>query len=467
MPRAWESAMEMHVIERSQEHTTGRLASCVVCRCALPLRLPGFDEQGEDWRCAQCSTTYLALIDESAPPELRQNVRRYQPLAACQPADVSSPLPGQTYQPQGVARTALPDRAGITCGWETVVSRRLDDDIAREADLSAVVQGPAFATLMRRPPPTAYGDTDVARFMQTFEESTAELEKFFQAMHAGRTASVAGMETIAQQGLERISEDRDLFVALGLNPPPGEMAGRHSLHTAMLAISIGATLGYDDRTLVELGIGCLIHDLGMLRVERARHQDGRILGNSDFKEIAKHPLHTFELLRQQLNWIPRASRMVAYQMHERCNGSGYPRGRSARQIHELAKVAAVADVFLALCSPRPHRPGLMPYYALERMLHGVKDGLYDPAAVRALLKTVSLFPVGSFVRISDGRIGKVLRANGADYARPVVAAWQSDGNPNESTVVDLSQESELRVVAALATIDGQSPAALVAEMPAA
>src|SRR5581483_8183801 len=189
-------------------------------------------------------------------------------------------------------------------------------------------------------------------FMQMFESSSAELEKFFLALDAGRSASVVGMETIAQQGLEHISEDRDLFVAFGLNPPPGDTAGRHSLHTAMLAISIGATLGYDDRTLVELGIGCLIHDLGMLRVERARYQDSKILGNIDFKEIAKHPLYTFDMLRQQLDWVPRASRMVAYQMHERCDGSGYPRGRTGKQIHELAKVSAVADVFLALCSTR-------------------------------------------------------------------------------------------------------------------
>ena len=451
--------MGVQILERTDPQNTGRLASCVVCRCPLPLRLPAADEQGEDWSCAQCGTTYLAMIEETAPPELRQNVRRFQAPAARPAASASSQMLGHVYQPQGIARTALPGRAGITCAWETVVSRRLDDEISREADLSAVPQGPSFSNLMRKPAAEAYADEDVTRFMQTFEQSSAQLEKFFLTLKAGRTASVATMESIAQQGLERISEDRDLFVALGLNPPPGEIAGRHSLHTAMLAISIGATLGYDDRTLVELGIGCLIHDLGMLRVERAKFQDNRILGNSDFKEIAKHPLYTFDLLRQQLDWVPRSARLVAYQMHERCNGSGYPRGCTAKHIHELAKVAAVADVFLALCSTRPHRPGLMPYYALERMLHGVKDGLFDAAAVRGLLKTVSLFPVGSFVRTSDGRIGKVLRSNGEDYARPVLAVWEAGGDQSQSVVIDLSQEAELRVVAAMPTDHVEPPAA--------
>jgi HD-GYP domain-containing protein (c-di-GMP phosphodiesterase class II) len=289
-----------------------------------------------------------------------------------------------------------------------------------------------------------------------FEQSSALLERVYLAAKAGRLANLPSTEAIAQDGLAKIAADRDLFVALGINPPPSEAPSRHGLHVAMLAMSIGTTMGYDDRTLVELGIGCLVHDIGMLRVERAGFQANRILGAADFKEIAKHPLYTFDLLKQQLDWLPRSARMVAYQMHERCNGSGYPRGRPARKIHDLAKVAAVADVFLALTSPRPHRPGLMPYYAVERILHGVKDGLFDPTAARAFVKTVSLFPVGSYVKLSDGRVGKVLRTNDADYSRPIVAAWQADKDESEAAVVVLATEAELRVTAAV-TNSGPTP----------
>jgi HD-GYP domain-containing protein (c-di-GMP phosphodiesterase class II) len=143
--------------------------------------------------------------------------------------------------------------------------------------------------------------------------------------------------------------------------------------------------------------------------------------------------------------------MVVYQMHERANGSGYPRGRQANQIHDLAKIAAVADVFVALTSERPHRPGMMPYYALERILRGVKDGLYDAAVVRALLKTVSLFPVGSFVSLTDGRTGKVVRANGEHYARPVVLAWDDADSIGTQAVVDLSKDDDVSVHAAISS----------------
>ena len=161
-------------------------------------------------------------------------------------------------------------------------------------------------------------------------------------------------------------------------------------------------------------------------------------------------MHTFDLLQPVFDKVPAAARMVAYQMHERCNGSGYPRGRTGGHIHDLAKISAVADVFIALASPRPHRHGMRPYHAMVKLLHDVREGLFDGTVVRALLQTVSLFPLGSYVALSDGRTGKVIRSNGEQYTRPVVE-FTSHNNPNmEPLLVDLSQETDLQVVGAVA-----------------
>jgi HD-GYP domain-containing protein (c-di-GMP phosphodiesterase class II) len=145
--------------------------------------------------------------------------------------------------------------------------------------------------------------------------------------------------------------------------------------------------------------------------------------------------------------------MVAYQMHERCNGSGYPRGRTAAQIHPLAKIAAVADVFLALVSMRPHRAPVSPYRAIEMILYDTQRQLYDPYVVRALLGAISLFPLGSYVRLSDDRIAKVIRTNPRRYDRPIVEIEQDSRSTTPPEVVDLALRPEVRVVRAL----GRSP----------
>jgi HD-GYP domain-containing protein (c-di-GMP phosphodiesterase class II) len=165
--------------------------------------------------------------------------------------------------------------------------------------------------------------------------------------------------------------------------------------------------------------------------------------------VTKHPIFVFDMLKDASH-IPNRSAFIAYQIHERCNGKGYPRRREANQIHFLSKVAAVADVYVGLVSPRPHRPGMLPYLAVERLLHGVRNGLFDRTAVRALLNTISLFPIGSYVELSDGRVGRVLRANGERYDRPVLEVWEAAALQMEPQIVDLAAtDASLRVVRAL------------------
>ena len=85
---------------------------------------------------------------------------------------------------------------------------------------------------------------------------------------------------------------------------------------------------------------------------------------------------------------------------------------------------------------------MMPHFALVHWLHGVREGKFDSNAVRALLKTVSLYPIGSFLELKDGRVGRVLRAHREQYARPVIELWQSDGAQPESEIFDLSEQEE-------------------------
>jgi HD-GYP domain-containing protein (c-di-GMP phosphodiesterase class II) len=221
---------------------------------------------------------------------------------------------------------------------------------------------------------------------------------------------------------------------------------------ALVAMGIGAALGYDKQILADLAMGCLLHDCGMLRLGSEIYQAQRVLEPTEFRAIVRHPVLTFEVLEENLERVPVGARMVAYQMHERCDGSGYPRGRSGDQIHELAKVAAVADTYVALVSPRPHRRGLLPYFSIEKILHGVREGLFDARVVRGLLRSVSLFPIGSYVAVSDERVGRVIRRGGEQYDRPVVELWSRRKLDGPPTLVDLALEPELRVVRPLARL---------------
>jgi HD-GYP domain-containing protein (c-di-GMP phosphodiesterase class II) len=172
------------------------------------------------------------------------------------------------------------------------------------------------------------------------------------------------------------------------------------------------------------------------------------LNQIEFLEITKHCSITFELL-QKMPDVPTGARMVAYQLHERFDGSGYPRQRRGAQIHPLARIAMVADMFVAMISPRPHRPPILPYKAMEFILHSTKLGKFDPDVVRGLLQTVGLFPIGSYVLLSDHRTARVIRAHRELFNRPVVEIQPNDGPPAEPEVVDLAAMPGLEIIRAL------------------
>jgi len=319
----------------------------------------------------------------------------------------------------------------------------------------------SFVNQIKKQSATSYDHKTVGKIVESYQGSVTQVEDLFASLSDGATTDTAQMVNITGEALTDISVDLDVFVALGIKPASDKYPCKHSLQRAMLAMSMGTLLGLSQEELTELGVGCIIHDAGMLQLNPQLLNSDKVLNKVQFLEITKHPNLTFDMIKTLPN-LTKGSRMVAYQMHKRLNGSGYPRQRTAKQIHYLAKIAMVADVFVALISPRPHRQGLLPYEAMEHVLQGVQIGLYDPKAVRALLHTVSLFPIGSYVQMNDSRVGKVVRSNRDAYTTPVVELWLPGQDNAETNMVDLSKTPGLHIELALPESEVPKPDSITA-----
>ncbi len=101
-------------------------------------------------------------------------------------------------------------------------------------------------------------------------------------------------------------------------------------------------------------------------------------------------------------------------------------------IHPLARIVGLVDAYVAWASWRPYRAALSPFRSLERLLkEEVQCGAFDPDVVRAFVETMSIYPIGSFVRLSNGEIAKVLRSNGPAHTQPVVLPIEEEPEPEE------------------------------------
>jgi HD-GYP domain-containing protein (c-di-GMP phosphodiesterase class II) len=136
---------------------------------------------------------------------------------------------------------------------------------------------------------------------------------------------------------------------------------------------------------------------------------------------------------------------VALQHHEKWRGEGYPRGLKGTEIHEFARITAIADVYDALSSERAYRNALQPYQAYEYIL--AQSGVqFDPKIVKVFRKLVAVYPTGTGVSLSNGLRGNVIRQNINLPTRPVVRAIFKGNEPLDNYVdYDLSQHLSLMI----------------------
>jgi HD-GYP domain-containing protein (c-di-GMP phosphodiesterase class II) len=286
--------------------------------------------------------------------------------------------------------------------------------------------------------------------VQQFQElATANMKELFRSLltiERNEHAHLNKSGAIAQSFMQQLLLDTDLVMARHAVPAENEYLLRHSLQTSVLSMALAAESGYDDRSVVIVGMAGLLHDVGMQRVSPTIREAPRDLHPTEFLEVTRHVIYSTEIVERGRS-VPQSLLLAVYQAHERSDGSGYPRGAKGNSIHLFARMIAIADTYLAMISPRPYRSALHPYTAIETIVRHAAKGLFDPNTVRAFLRVLSLYPIGSDVILSDGRAGRVLRSNRVDYDRPVVEILlDADGRPVSPTeIVDLADHADLRV----------------------
>lgn len=335
--------------------------------------------------------------------------------------------------------------------FDTELTRKLDT-LIEGGSLFVANAGPAVRESMVMHGCKAYDPEQRESLIQQHRATGESLDNMMrEAMH-GRSIDMSQIAGISAVYLTQMTNDRDSVLTIAGEAGRDEQLSAHCLQMSLIGMALGIQMGLDERNVRNIGLCGLVHDWGMAKVPLEIRTAARQLTRSEFYEIQKHSIYSLELL-EKISGIPNLVPLVAYQLHESYNGEGYPRGRRGNSIHLFARILKVADAYAALTAPRPWRPRLMPYSAMELIIRKSEKKHYDPAVVRALLQIISLFPIGSLCALNDGSLVRVLRSNGANYTSPVVKVLQgASGTPVDSadldSLIDLSV-SDLKILQAL------------------
>lgn len=204
----------------------------------------------------------------------------------------------------------------------------------------------------------------------------------------------------------------------------------HSLGTTILSIAIGKQLRISRKDLSDLALCALLHDMGKMKIPVEIIQKPAKLTNEEFQIVRTHPKLGYDMLADK-NLVSERVLNGIVSHHERIDGSGYPYHTKGKRIPFFGRIIACADVYDALTAQRPYRTPSQPNEAIEYIM-GSAGRQFDSGVVKAFLKCVSPYPVGSCVKLSNGDTAVVFEQNPKNPLRPQIFLMD-----DPSTTIDL------------------------------
>jgi putative nucleotidyltransferase with HDIG domain len=267
-----------------------------------------------------------------------------------------------------------------------------------------------------------------------YHDAIANAEQLFErALEEGRIYEEDIKESF-QPLVENFRTERDVVSLLLMLNSQDDYIYQHSVQVGMLSYYIARWLGWSEEETVLAGKAGFLHDIGKCKIADAILNKPDKLSEDELEEIQNHPQFGYDILKNSFD--NPAIALAALQHHERMDGKGYPQGLTRENIHPMARIVAVADVYSAMISSRAYSDKRDLLHVL-RELHELSFQELDPDITHTFIRHMAPNFIGKKVELSNGQVGKIVMSHPTDYFRPLVQVGDQ--------FVDLSVQRKLEI----------------------
>lgn len=217
-----------------------------------------------------------------------------------------------------------------------------------------------------------------------------------------------------------------------------------SINVSALATLTARTLGLSNEEIEHVGMGGLFHNIGMSRVPLAvRVKSEEDLSPTETKLLRMYPQLGKEILEAIEGVAPEVIEIV-YQHREYLDGTGFPKRLINGDIAKAARLVGTIVEYNLLSSDQRSPRYMGPGQALSYVYTKLRNK-YGPDVIEPFIATVTVFPPGAFVELSDGSFGLVLKSNSQERLRPVIMLYEQQASHDQPAIIDLARERSISI----------------------
>ena len=331
----------------------------------------------------------------------------------------------------GVSHAVIDTAKGLD-----VANEEAEGPTAREAAPTSPASAP-------RPAPAKVAvEQELKVAAQVIARSKAAVIAMFNDVRMGKAVDLSVSDRVIDDISESIARNTTALVSLVRLKNQHDYTYMHSVAVCALMIALAKQMKLSPAEVREAGTAGLLHDIGKTAVPSSILNKPGKLTDHEFETVRQHPQAGYDLLKQAGD-IGEMAMDLCLHHHEKIDGSGYPHRLKGEQISLYARMGAICDVYDAVTSDRAYKQGWPAAESIRKMASWC-DTHFDAQLFRAFVKSVGIYPVGTLVRLTSGRLGVVVEQSETSLLTPRVRIFFSTRSNTHlaPVVIDLGAPGE-------------------------
>lgn len=242
------------------------------------------------------------------------------------------------------------------------------------------------------------------------------VNEVFEDFKNGKPVSIEKSSEVMESVVDLATENKFALAGLIAMQKKGQYFLDHAISSSVLMVACCDTLGYDSKKQQEMGLGAMLHDIGMVKVPTHIINKPGKLTPDEQRILREHVVHGYNMLKDVPN-IPESTLLMAYQHHERIDGSGYPRGLKGTQVAEHIQLLGIIDTYDAATSFKGYKNKISHKQALSEIMVKYKNQ-FSTDLVNTFVQSVGIFPLGSIVELANGVMGIITEIEMGNLVHP-------------------------------------------------